>query len=55
MAPVNSDETGTAFDAPILEQAVPELLEQLVQEVLSPVPWGHHIEITKKGSGKRVR
>jgi predicted nuclease of restriction endonuclease-like (RecB) superfamily len=47
----------------LLEQAVPEsafpdrrrpsdepmaVLEQLVQELLSAVPWGHHVELVKK-------
>ncbi len=26
-------------------------LEQLVQDVLAPVPWGHHVEIVKKVKG----
>jgi len=54
----------------LLEQAVPEsaspdgrspsdepaaLLEQLVQEVLPVVPWGHHVEILKKVKAPTAR
>lgn len=29
-------------------QAANPILEQLVQDILAPVPWGHHVEILKK-------
>jgi predicted nuclease of restriction endonuclease-like (RecB) superfamily len=50
-----------------LEQAAPEanqsgasrpnaaILEQLVQEFLAPIPWGHHVEILKKAKDPRAR
>ncbi len=43
------------LDSP--EAAVGEsaILEQLVQEVLSPVPWGHLVEIAKKVKAPRER
>jgi predicted nuclease of restriction endonuclease-like (RecB) superfamily len=36
--------TGMAF----LGQAVPEILAQAVRELVSRVPWGHHVQLMKK-------
>ena len=37
------------------EYSSPAFLEQLVQEILSPVPWGHLVEIAKKVKVPRER
>lgn len=49
------------YSAPeFLEQAVPEMsgvkkLERTVPELLSGIPWGHHVEILKKVKGYKAR
>ena len=41
-------ESGGSTELPILGQAVPEILSQAVRELVSRVPWGHHVELMKK-------
>lgn len=41
-------ETGGNTDHSILGQAVPEMLAQAVLELVSRVPWGHHVQLMKK-------
>lgn len=41
-------ETGGNTDHSILGQAVPEMLAQAVRELVSRVPWGHHVQLMKK-------
>ena len=41
-------ESGGSTELSILGQAVPEILSQAVRELVSRVPWGHHVELMKK-------
>ena len=41
-------ETGGNTENSILGQAVPEILAQAVRELVSRVPWGHHVQLMKK-------
>ena len=41
-------ESGGSTELSILGQAVPEILSQAVRELVSRVPWGHHIQLMKK-------
>ena len=41
-------EIGGKTENLILGQAVPEILAQAVRELVSRVPWGHHVQLMKK-------
>jgi predicted nuclease of restriction endonuclease-like (RecB) superfamily len=41
--------------APVVDNRNARLLEQLVQELLPAVPWGHHVEIVKKVKAPAAR
>ena len=48
-------ESGGSTELSILGQAVPEILSQAVRELVSRVPWGHHVELMKKVKDPAVR
>ncbi|MGE0415072.1 MAG: YhcG family protein [Verrucomicrobiales bacterium] len=48
-------ETGEHEKSGILEQAVPERQVGVARELMALVPWGHHVELMKKGKSPDAR